>query len=76
MFVHQTRQIKRTIGQAGTAECRQLAHTLKGSARGVGAFAIAECAETIEAHPDDQAAKRKLAKLIDEARDFVAAIGR
>jgi HPt (histidine-containing phosphotransfer) domain-containing protein len=76
MFVHQTRQIRQSIGQAGTTECRQLAHTLKGSARGVGAFAIAECAEIIEAHPDDQAAKRKLAKLIDEARDFVAAIGR
>ncbi len=76
LFVHQTKQIRQSIGQADAAECRQLAHTLKGSARGVGAFAIADCAETIEAHPDDNAAKRKLAKLIDEARDFVAAIGR
>ena len=76
MFVHQTQQVRERIAQAEPEECRQLAHGLRGAAVGVGAFAIADCAAAIEAKPDDPQAKRKLARLIDEARDFVAAIGR
>ena len=76
MFVHQHRQYARQIGDAGTARNAASRAPLKGSARGVGAFAIAECAETIEASPTDRLAKRSLPRLIDEARDFVAAIGR
>jgi HPt (histidine-containing phosphotransfer) domain-containing protein len=76
LFVHQTQQVRERIAQAEPEECRQLAHGLRGSAVGVGAFAIADCAAAIEAKPDDPQAKRKLTRLIDEARDFVAAIGR
>ena len=53
-----------------------LAHGLKGSARGVGAFAIAECAGEIENSPTDRMVVRRLASLIDEVRDFIAAISR
>ncbi len=76
LFVLQTKQVRQHIAEADAAECRRLAHGLKGSARSVGAFAIADCAEEIEQHPDDACAKRKLARLIKEVRDFVAAIGR
>jgi HPt (histidine-containing phosphotransfer) domain-containing protein len=76
LFVHQTQQVRERIAQAEPEECRQLAHGLRGAAVGVGAFAIADCAAVIEAKPDDPQAKRKLTRLIDEARDFVAAIGR
>ena len=53
-----------------------LAHGLKGSARSVGAFAIAECAVEIETDPRDSRALARLARLIDEVRDFIAAISR
>ena len=53
-----------------------LAHGLKGSARGVGAFAIAECAGAIENSPTDRLVLKRLARLIDEVRDFIAAISR
>ncbi|MEQ1952446.1 Hpt domain-containing protein [Mesorhizobium sp. CN2-181] len=76
LFVHQTQQVRERIAHAEPEECRQLAHGLRGAASGVGAFAIAECAAAIEAEPNDPQAKRKLTKLIDEARDFVAAICR
>ena len=49
---------------------------LKGSARGVGAFAIADCATEIERQPEDGQALKRLGKLIDEVRDFIAAINR
>jgi len=53
-----------------------LAHGLKGSARGVGAFAIADCATEIERQPEDGQTLKRLGKLIDEVRDFIAAINR
>jgi HPt (histidine-containing phosphotransfer) domain-containing protein len=49
---------------------------LKGSARGVGAFAIADCATEIERRPEDNQTLKRLGKLIDEVRDFIAAINR
>ncbi len=76
LFVHRTKQARRHFAQADAKECQRLAHRLKGTARRVGAFAIADCAEELEANPKDAYAKRKLTRLIDEARDFVAAIGR
>jgi HPt (histidine-containing phosphotransfer) domain-containing protein len=76
MFVHQTQQVRERIVHADQAECKRLAHGLRGSAGSVGAFAIADCAAAIEADPEDAQAKRKLTRLIDEARDFVAAICR
>ncbi len=76
LFLQQSQQVREQMSRAEAGQCKQLAHGLRGSAQGVGAFAIAECAAEIESHPDDRQAKKRLAKLIDEARDFVAAIGR
>lgn len=76
LFVQQSLQVRDKISAAETADCRMLAHSLKGAAQGVGAFSIADCAGAIENNPDDKPAKRKLARLIDEARDYIAAIGR
>jgi HPt (histidine-containing phosphotransfer) domain-containing protein len=53
-----------------------LAHGLKGSARGVGAFAVADCSAQIEDKPDDSRAVKRLGALIEEVRDFIAAINR
>lgn len=76
LFVQQSLAVRDQLAHAAAADCRLLAHNLKGSARGIGAFAIADCAELIEENPDDKATKRRLSRLIEDARDFIAAIGR
>ncbi|TKT76866.1 Hpt domain-containing protein [Aquamicrobium sp. LC103] len=76
MFVHQLVTIKARIVEATSEERQALAHGLKGAARGIGAFAVADCAGLIEARPDDQTLPPRLNVLIDEVRDFIAAISR
>ena len=61
---------------ASPVERLRLAHGLKGSARGIGAFAIADCVSEIETHPEDGGNLRRLSGLIDQVRDFIAAITR
>ncbi|PWJ85957.1 HPt (histidine-containing phosphotransfer) domain-containing protein [Pseudaminobacter salicylatoxidans] len=76
LFVHHALQVRDQIAHAGNDERLRLAHGLKGSARGVGAFAIADCAGEIEQSPQDARVVQRLARLIEEARDFIAAINR
>lgn len=76
LFVQQAGRVRDRIGEADGAEVKALAHGLKGSARGIGAFAIADCAGEIEEAPHDRAAIRKLCRLVDETRSFIAAITR
>jgi HPt (histidine-containing phosphotransfer) domain-containing protein len=76
MFVCQALLVRDRILQASATERFHLAHGLKGSARSIGAFAIADCAGKIESDPDDSAALDRLTLLIDEVRDFIAAISR
>lgn len=76
LFVHQALSTREQFASADKGERLRLAHTLKGSARGVGAFAIADCVAAIEKRPDDKQLVRRLSALIDETRDFIAAISR
>lgn len=76
LFVQQAILVKEQIASASTQDRLRLAHTLKGSASGVGAFALAECAAEIENRPADRATLTRLGGLIDDLRDFVASIGR
>ncbi|TYR33738.1 Hpt domain-containing protein [Mesorhizobium microcysteis] len=76
LFVQQMISIRERLPLADEAERKMLAHTLKGAARGVGAFAVADCADEIEKTPSSKTHLAKLPGLIDEVRDFVAAINR
>lgn len=76
MFVHQALSVRDAIVPADLAERLSLCHALKGAARGVGAFPIADCVAALEERPDDARLVKRLAGLIDELRDFVAAISR
>ncbi|MEO3385739.1 Hpt domain-containing protein [Mesorhizobium sp. CAU 1741] len=76
MFVQQLAIARERLLSAGQDERKRLAHTLKGSAAGVGAFSIAECAAGIEDAPARTELFDRLGTLIDEARDFIAAINR
>ncbi len=48
MFASQTAQLIEAL-DAGPARAAALAHTLKGSARAIGAFGVADAAEMLEA---------------------------
>jgi HPt (histidine-containing phosphotransfer) domain-containing protein len=54
---------------------RDAAHTLKGSARAVGAWHVATCAETVEqltgAEDDRRGALDRLERALDEASRFI-----
>ncbi|MDX8464568.1 Hpt domain-containing protein [Mesorhizobium sp. VK23B] len=76
LFVQQALSVRDKIVDADAKERVLLAHSLKGSARGIGAFAVAECAAAIEKQPDDARTLRKLGILIEQVRDFIAAISR
>jgi HPt (histidine-containing phosphotransfer) domain-containing protein len=76
LFVQQALNVRDRIGRAAPAERLQLVHSLKGSARSVGAFAIGEWAAEIEQAPGDRHLIARLGRLIDEVREFIAAIGR
>jgi HPt (histidine-containing phosphotransfer) domain-containing protein len=76
MFVQQALSVREKMADADIKERLLLAHGLKGSARGIGAFAVADCATEIENRPDDNRVVKRLALLIEDVRDFVAAINR
>jgi HPt (histidine-containing phosphotransfer) domain-containing protein len=74
LFVQQALAMRERLVVATAKERLLLAHSLKGSARGVGAFAIADCVGKLEESPNDSLVMDRLERLIDEVRDFVAAI--
>ncbi|RWC64428.1 Hpt domain-containing protein [Mesorhizobium sp.] len=76
LFVQQALSVRDRIVDADIKDRLLLAHGLKGSARGVGAFAIADCVTEIERRPEDSQTLKRLGTLIDEVRDFIAAISR
>jgi HPt (histidine-containing phosphotransfer) domain-containing protein len=76
LFVEQAQSVRKQITGAEFKERLFLAHALKGSARGIGAFQIAECACAIENSPTDRMIVKRLVRLIDEACDFITSISR
>ncbi|CAG1004162.1 MAG: Hpt domain-containing protein [Rhizobiaceae bacterium] len=76
LFAQQAVTVRKQFSGASPAERIRLAHGLKGSARGVGAFAIAECVAALETRPDDDGVLERLTLLIDQVCDFISAIHR
>jgi HPt (histidine-containing phosphotransfer) domain-containing protein len=74
LFVRQALAARPRLAAANADERRRLAHTLKGSARSVGAFGLADCLEQVE--KGDRTALKTLPNLIEQVCNFVAAIGR
>lgn len=72
LFAAQALAVRERIGEACIEERLRLAHGLKGSARGVGAFAVADCVAQIEQDPEDGVLIERLSVLIDQVRDFIA----
>ncbi|MBY0612185.1 MAG: Hpt domain-containing protein [Beijerinckiaceae bacterium] len=89
LFVRQSILLRDRILKSGVlAERRDLVHTLKGSARAVGAWSVAKAAENVEtalmaddasSAMGDAALSREIAELartIHEANDVIIGLGR
>ena len=77
MFVAQSTTLVSTIA-AMPADASALAHTLKGSARAIGAFSVADAAARLEAAIargfDTSAALAELGETVAEARAAIEAV--
>ncbi len=76
LFMQQASLMGDKIRTANPLERKRLAHGLKGSARGIGAFAVADCAGSIEANPEQSSLINELIDRLDAVRQFIAAINR
>jgi HPt (histidine-containing phosphotransfer) domain-containing protein len=77
LFDQQAGMLLARMGEADTAGVAALAHTLQGSARGVGAWGVARAAETLEIAAraktvELQSAMNMLSSATDEARRAIA----
>lgn len=72
LFEAQAVTLMQTIQASSGKAQREAAHALKGAARGIGAFAVADEAEKVE--HGDSSAVAPLATRIDEARTAAQAL--
>jgi HPt (histidine-containing phosphotransfer) domain-containing protein len=79
IFARQTTLTLKRIAGAEPARAAAAAHTLKGSARGIGAWRVARAAERLEqaadGEGDDQAMNAAIAELEAASLEVRAAIG-
>ena len=72
LFVTHGEQVIGELERANDAQTwKQWTHTLKGSARGVGAFAVAEAAADAERHLLDKTKLQLLKTVFAEARSYI-----
>lgn len=71
MFARQARESMKELAGAAEDARAALVHRLKGSARSVGAGALAEAAEALEENPADAAALAKVTAAVVEAENFI-----
>ncbi|MGL4489073.1 MAG: Hpt domain-containing protein [Rhizobiaceae bacterium] len=76
MFAKQMSGSRMTMTTANADERKRLAHTIKGTARSVGAFAVGDVAERIEKAPLNSGLINELSDEIAHVLDFIAAINR
>ncbi|WP_159586744.1 Hpt domain-containing protein [Chelativorans xinjiangense] len=72
LFLAQAVSVRGELASADAETRHRLAHCLVGSARAVGAFALADCAAALEAAPHSAALADRLAFLIEEMQAFAA----
>jgi len=72
LFITHSEQVLSELERAEDAKTWKLwTHTLKGSARGIGAFAVADAAADAERHSLDKSKLIPLKQAFTEARTFI-----
>ncbi|MBP0439761.1 Hpt domain-containing protein [Tianweitania sediminis] len=75
LFRDQAVAVDQGIDEATPEERRFLAHALRGSAAGIGAFALSQCATELEHDPESDGACTKLRASIADTLRFITEIG-
>jgi len=76
LFVRQASTAGDAIAKASGDDRKRLVHSLKGTARSIGAFDLGDCLAAFEKKPGSALLLRNISRHIAEACDFVAAITR
>ncbi|RST87969.1 Hpt domain-containing protein [Aquibium carbonis] len=76
LFLNQARIVGDRMDAATLPERVMLAHGLKGSARSIGAFRVADIADAVELDPARNDNLQSLAEALADVRDFVSSIMR
>lgn len=76
LFARQARQAVCQMASLDKAARARLAHTILGSARGIGAFEVARWAEELEQKPSNAAVLAAFAKSVVEADNFILGLAR
>ncbi|MCC0029468.1 MAG: Hpt domain-containing protein [Brucellaceae bacterium] len=74
LFIHSAEMFVVQLDSADGKRLRSLAHKLKGSARAIGAFALADKAAELEERSDDAAVLKAVRDEIVRVEDFIASI--
>lgn len=76
LFATQVSAMTSQLQSANMRERQVLAHTLSGSARGIGAFRLADLAEALELMPNDPSLVAPLEDECVRTADFIASLNR
>ncbi len=71
IFARQTRQLLKSLAEDPSAARGEIAHRLKGAALGIGAFAVAEAAGSVESDPADPNHVASLSAAVLDAELFI-----
>ncbi len=74
LFIHSAEMFVVQLDSADADRRRSLAHKLKGSARAIGAFKLADHAASLEEAPDSAAVLKRVRDEIVRVEDFIASI--
>lgn len=76
LFARQARQAVCQMPSLDKTERARLAHMILGSAKGIGAFEVARCAEQLETKPANPAVLAAFAKSVVDADNFILGLAR
>lgn len=74
LFLQQAPRLAERFRAGGSEAIAALAHTLKGSARGIGAWQLAAAAERVERAAGDDERSEATAQLLDAVAETCAAV--
>ncbi|WP_081774001.1 MULTISPECIES: Hpt domain-containing protein [Ahrensia] len=75
MFLRQAHKLTREMAQDCDCETRKLAaHNLKGAARAVGAFNVANCADDLENNPSEVSYVSTLTAEVNTTCDYISSL--
>ncbi|MET3660148.1 histidine kinase [Aquamicrobium ahrensii] len=74
LLAEQAQSVRLRVGSASPEDRAAMAHGLKGAARGVGAFVLADCADALEREPEIEQHRTRLEQAADAFLAFLSGL--